>query len=305
MVSPSSRRRAVKRAVENGLGSTAQARKALRLAGSCYYLKPQISAENVEKRKAIIQASERHPRYGYRRVSVVLKREGVQAGKTRVQRIRRQEGLQVRKRQRKTRRQATTEPVRQRAERPNHVWSWDFVEDQTGNRSRFRILSLIDEYTRECHSLKPAWSIRATDAIKVIESAMEKHGSPEHIRSDNGPEFIAYAMQDWLTAHDVKTAYIRPGSPWEQGHVESFHDKLRDELLNREIFSNLNEAEVLLEGWRKEYNEYRPHSSLGYMTPADYRATCRCPPSQPPAVTPAIRIMEKQALADTLVLTCP
>jgi transposase InsO family protein len=150
------------------------------------------------------------------------------------------------------------------------VWSWDFVEDQTENGTRFRILTVLDEYTRECLAVHAAWSIRAVDAITVIEAAIERYGAPQNLRSDNGPEFIAYAIQDWLQEREIKILYIKPGSPWENGHIESFHDKLRDEFLKRELFGTLAEARVLLESWRAEYNERRPHSSLGYQTPSAY-----------------------------------
>jgi len=153
---------------------------------------------------------------------------------------------------------------RQRATKVNAVWSWDFVEDQTKSGSRFRILTLIDEHARRCLAMHVAWSIRAVDVIAVVEAAMEEHGVPEHLRSDNGPEFIAYAIQDWLRQKQVKAIYIQPGSPWENGHIESFHDKLRDELLNREVFASLLEAQVVIQQWRCEYNQNRPHSSLGY-----------------------------------------
>ncbi|MGB7838215.1 MAG: integrase core domain-containing protein [Terrimicrobiaceae bacterium] len=159
---------------------------------------------------------------------------------------------------------------RQRAERPGQVWSWDFVADQTENGSSFRILTLLDEHTRQCLAIHPAWSIRALDVITVVEAAIARYGVPEHLRSDNGPEFIASCMQDWLRAQEIKTLYIKPGSPREDGHIESFHDKLRDECLNRELFGNLHEACVILESWRVEYNERRPHSSLGYRTPSEY-----------------------------------
>ena len=144
------------------------------------------------------------------------------------------------------------------------------MEDQTENGSRFRILTLIDEYTRECLTTHAAWSIRAVDVITVVEAAIERYGAPEHIRSDNGPEFIAYAIQDWLSDQGVETLYITPGSPWENGHIESFHDKFRDECLNRELFGSLLEARVIVESWRMEYNEKRPHSSLKYLTPSEY-----------------------------------
>jgi transposase InsO family protein len=179
--------------------------------------------------------------------------------------------------------------LRQQAKRPNQVWSWDFVEDQTEAGSKLRILTLIDEYTRQCLGIEVAWSIRAVDVITAMEAAMECYGSPDHIRSDNGPEFIAYAIRDWLKDNQIQTIYIKPGSPWENGHIESFHDKFRDELLNREVFGSLLEAKVLVEQWRIEYNQDRPHSSLGYQTPQEYAARWQTPlratPSAPSAST--------------------
>jgi transposase InsO family protein len=159
---------------------------------------------------------------------------------------------------------------RQRACQRNEVWSWDFVEDQTENGTRFRILTLIDEHTRQCLAIHAGWSIRAVDVITVVEAAIRRYGTPKNLRSDNGPEFIAYALVDWLGQQQIKTIYIKPGSPWENGHIESFHDKLRDECLNRELFGSLREARVILEAWRLEYNQCRPHSSLGYCTPNEY-----------------------------------
>ena len=144
------------------------------------------------------------------------------------------------------------------------------MSDQTENGSCFRILTLLDEHTRQCLAIHPGWSIRAVDVITVVEAAIARYGAPENLRSDNGPEFIASCMQGWLKAQEIKTLYIKPGSPWENGHIESFHDKLRDECLNRELFGNLREARVILESWRLEYNERRPHSALGYRTPNEY-----------------------------------
>ena len=208
------------------------------------------------------------------------------------------EGLQVKKKQRRTRRKGQADALRQQAAHPNQVWSSDFVHDQTEHGSTFRILSLIDEHTRKCHVLAPAWSIKATDAIEHLKTAIAVQGSPEHLRSDNGPEFIAYAMQDWLSENNVNTAYINPGSPWEQGYVESFHDKLRDELLNRESSNSLEEARVLIEEWRKEYNSWRPHSSLDYLTPTEYRTLCEEHSVQPLA-DPVLKPKHKQ-MAETL-----
>ncbi len=160
------------------------------------------------------------------------------------------------------------------------------MADQVDNGSNFRILTLIDEYTRQWLAVHVAWSIRAVDVITVVEAAMERYGVPAHIRSDNGPEFIAYAIADWLSIKKVKAIYITPGSPWENGFVESFHDKLRDEFLNREVFGTLLEAKVLAEQHRIEYNQDRPHSSLGYKTPNE-AATCWKTPLRPSASTPS------------------
>ena len=270
MVSPSTKRRAVKVGIEGSGSSTALACRALGLTRSGYYRSSRESVQSRRIRKELIELSLKNPRYGYRRITALLRRDGFEINPKRVARIRREEGLKVSKRQKRTRRVGVSTAERLKAEKPRHVWSWDFVEDQTENGSRFRILTLIDEYTRECLATHAAWSIRAVDVITVVEAAIERYGAPEHIRSDNGPEFIAYAIQDWLAVQQVKTLYITPGSPWENGHIESFHDKFRDECLNRELFGSLLEARVIVESWRMEYNEKRPHSSLRYLTPSEY-----------------------------------
>ena len=222
--------------------------------------------------------------------------EGFEVNGKRVARIRREEGIKVSKKQRRMKRLGISTAERQRAERPGQVWSWDFVADQTENGSSFRILTLLDEHTRQCLAIHPAWSIRAVDVITVVEAAIARYGAPGHLRSDNGPEFIASCMQDWLKAQGIKTLYIRPGSPWENGHIESFHDKLRDECLNRELFGTLHEARVILESWRVEYNDRRPHSALGYRTPNEYagRRTNRfdggcAPPNPAPLAAAGVR----------------
>ena len=285
MVSPSAKRRAVKFSMEEGLGSSAAACRALGLARSSYYRASSVSKETTKMRREIIALSEKHPRYGYRRITALMRRDGRQINEKRVLRVRREAGFKVKKKQRRMKRVGLSTARRRRSEAPRDVWSWDFVADQTESGSQFRILTLIDEYTRECLATHAGWSIRAEDVITVIEAAIEQYGAPSHIRSDNGPEFIAYAVQDWLGDQEIETLYIKPGSPWEQAYIESFHDKLRDELLNREIFVTLREAQVVLEAWRCEYNEDRPHSSLGYRTPAEYAASCeitfRAPPCTP------------------------
>lgn len=282
MVSPSTKRRAVKYAIEEGLGTTVRACDALRLSRSSYYREAQVSVESRRLRKEIVELSRKHPRYGYRRITAMLRREDWRVNAKRVQRVRREEGYSVTRRQRKMKRLGLSTATRQRAAHRNHVWSWDFVHDQTENGSRFRILTLIDEHTRQCLATHVDRSIRAVDVITIVEAAMERYGTPQHLRSDNGPEFIAYGIQDWLQKRGVKTLYIKPGSPWENGHIESFHDKLRDECLNREIFGSLLEARVVIESWKCEYNQRRPHSSLGYRTPEEFAVRCLSPVGAPP-----------------------
>ena len=253
--------------VETGIGTTAEACRALGLARSSYYRNSTASLEHWQMHGAIVKLSQDQPRYGDRRVTALLRREGHELNAKRVQRVRRKEGLQVRRKQRKRRRLGVSTAERQRAKRAHHVWSWDFVADQTENGTRFRVLTLMDEYTRECLAAHVDGFIRAVDVITVVAAAMARYGVPEHLRRDNGPEFIAYAMQDWLSEKNVKTIYITPGSPWENPYIESFHDQLRDECLNRELFGRLWEARVVIEQWRLHDNAERPHRALGYQTP--------------------------------------
>jgi transposase InsO family protein len=265
--------------------------RAIGLARSTFYRVGQASRSRQQIEQRIMKLSQQHPRYGYRRITHLLRREGWVVNAKRVQRVRRVVGLQVRRKQRRMRRLNPSSTERQRALYRHQVWSWDFIEDQTERGQRFRMLTLLDEHTRECLAIHVAWSIRAVDVIQVIERAMAQHGVPEHIRSDNGSEFIAYAIQDWLRDKKVKTIYIRPGSPWENPYIESFHDKLRDELLNRELFGNLVEARVIIEQWRKEYNQERPHSSLGYQTPREFarQSVLRLRSATPPSASEPIK----------------
>ena len=188
----------------------------------------------------------------------------------RVERIWRREGLKVPARQPKRRRLWPDDGscVRLRPERPNHVWAYDFVEDRTRDGRKFRMLNVVDEFTRECPAIRVGRKLGAADVIDVLSDLFILRGTPGHIRSDNGPEFAATAVKGWITGVGAKTAFIEPGSPWENGYVESFNGKLRDELLDREIFYSLREAEVLIERWRRHYNTVRPHSRLGYRPPA-------------------------------------
>ena len=270
MVSPSTKRRAVNLVVDESFGTTSNACRALGLCRSSYYRESTMSSERRVLHDKIVNLSQEHRRFGYRRVAALLHRSGCEVNVKCVQRIRKKEGLQVCRKQHKLRRVGISTAQRQRADHANHVWSWDFVSDQTENGTGLRMLTLIDEYTRECLAIHVDWSIRAVDVITVVEAAMARYGVPEHLRSDNGPEFIAYVIGDWLKEKNVKTMYITPGSPWENAYIESFHDKLRDECLNREAFGSLLEARIVIEEWRIFYNMERPHSSLEYQTPAEY-----------------------------------
>jgi len=219
----------------------------------------------------IIALATKYGRYGYRRITALLNNEhGWRVNHKRVERIWRKEGLKVPKKQPKRGRLWLNDGscIRLRPEYKDHVWSYDFMIDRTANGRAFKILNIIDEYTRECLAMLIARKIKNQDVIDLLFYLFIIRGIPEHIRSDNGPEFTARAVRKWLARLDVKTLFIEPGSPWENGYIESFNGKLRDELLNREIFTTLEEAKVLIEQWRREYNQVRPHSSLGYRPPA-------------------------------------
>jgi transposase InsO family protein len=209
-------------------------------------------------------------RYGYRRITAMLRQEGWQVNHKRVERIWRKEGLKVPQKQPKRRRLWLNDGscIRLRPQFRDHVWSYDFVIARTSEGKAFRMLNIIDEYSRECLVIMVKRHITSQDVIDQLFELIIFRGIPEHIRSDNGPEFTAKAIRRWLNRVGVKTLFIEPGSPWENGYIESFNGKLRDELLNREIFTTLTEAKVLIEQWKREYNQVRPHSSLGYRPPA-------------------------------------
>jgi transposase InsO family protein len=221
-------------------------------------------------RERIIALAKEYGRYGYRTVTDLLRNEGWDVGKDRVYTIWRQEGLQVPQKQPKRARLwlANGSCVRKRPERPNHVWSYDFVADRTHAGRPFRILNILDEYTRECLASVVARRIRSQDVLLILADLFLSRGIPAHIRSDNGPECIARKLRHWLTARQVAPLYIEPGSPWENGYCESFNGKMRDQLLNGELFYTLKEAQIIIERWRIHYNTVRPHSSLGGQPPA-------------------------------------
>jgi putative transposase len=219
---------------------------------------------------SIERLAKQYGRYGYRRVRQLLVDEGWRVSVKRVYRIWRREGLKVPSRQPKRGRLWLNDGscIRLRPERPNHVWSYDFVQDQTEDKRPFRMLTVIDEFTRRCLAIVVARRLRSDDVLHCLTDLMSQYGPPEHIRSDNGPEFVAKNLRALLGRLAVTTLYIEPGSPWENGYCESFNSKLRDELLAGEQFSTLYEAQVLIERWRRHYNAVRPHSSLGYRPPA-------------------------------------
>jgi len=228
------------------------------------------STDEVLLTADVVRLASQYGRYGYRRITALVQQEGWQVNHKRVERIWRREGLKVPKKQPKRRRLWLTDSasIRLRPTRRNHVWAYDFVLTRTHDGRAVRMLTMLDEYTRECLAIKAGRHFRAQDVLACLGELFVQKGVPEYIRSDNGPEFTAIAVRDWLTRVGSRTLFIEPGSPWENGYIESFNGKLRDELLNREVFYTLKEVEVVTEQWRREYNQFRPHSALGYRPPA-------------------------------------
>ena len=218
----------------------------------------------------MVALARQYGRYGYRKIAEFLRRAGWVINDKRVERLWRREGLKVPARQPKRGRLWLTDGscIRLRAENRNHAWSYDFVEDRTHEGRKYRMLTIIDEFTHESLAIRVARKLKSNDVIDVLSDLFILRGVPGHVRSDNGPEFVAKAAQDWIAAVGAKTAYIAPGSPWENGFIESFNARLRDELLDGEIFYTLREAQIVIESWRRHYNTVRPHASLGYRAPA-------------------------------------
>lgn len=244
-----------------------------------YAAKPDEEEPRLIKR--LQELLQDHPRYGYRFLTTLLRREGWRVNRKRVYRICRQEGMQVPKKQRKKRRLGNSAGgcVRRRAEYKNHVWAWDFVFDRTANGRSIKWLSIVDEWTRECVALEVDRNMKSEDVLDVLRDLFVIRGVPKHIRSDNGSEFIAGAIRQFLSAAGVETLYIEPGSPWQNGYAESFHSRLRSELLDAEVFDTVADAQGLAASWRNDYNHQRPHSSLGYQTPAEFAAQAAFAPA--------------------------
>lgn len=237
---------------------------------STQWRKPWRAADEEALTHAILDLATRYGRYGYKRITALLRADGWRVNHKRVARIWRREGLKVPMKQPKRGRLWLNDGscVRLRPEHRNHVWAYDFVQDRTRDGRKFRMLTVIDEFTRECLAIRVARGLNSQDVLDVLGELMVARGVPDHIRSDNGGEFRARAVRKWLERIGAKTLYIEPGSPWENGYNESFNGRLQDECLKVELFNNLTEAKIIIEMWRRHYNTVRPHSSLCYRPPA-------------------------------------
>ena len=242
-----------------------------------YKCKPRNDEAALAKRMRQLVCQ--RPRFGYRRIGALLRAEAWHASDTRVWRLWRREGLKVprKKRKRRSLGMSANSCQTRKAEHQDHVWCWDFVFDRTTSGSMLKWLSIVDEYTRECLALKVDRSITSEDVIDTLAELFAMRGVPKCIRSDNGPEFVAQAIQRWTKQLGIETLYIAPGSPWENGYAESFHSRLCDEFLGLEEFENLPAARKLTGAWKEDYNHHRPHSSLGYVTPVEFAARCAAP----------------------------
>jgi putative transposase len=248
-------------------------RRACRVLGqarSTQHREKKVKEDEEALREDVVKLARRFGRYGYRMVTGMLRAKGWRVNHKRVERIWTQEGLKVPRKQPKRGRIWLNDGscIRLRPLYRHHVWSYDFVADRTHDGRPLKMLTVLDEYSRECLAIVVARRLKSDDVLEVLTELFAEHGPPAHIRSDNGPEFTAEVVRDWLKQVGVKTLFIEPGSPWENGYNESFNGTLREELLKREIFYTLTEAKVLIEQWRREYNTIRPHSSLGYRPPA-------------------------------------
>jgi putative transposase len=269
MVSASARRRQVEYACKRGL-SLRRACSVFRVARSSWRYESKKAKKDAPARTAMRVLSSQYPRYGYRRIRIFLARAGHAMSPCRAHRLWRTEGLQV-PRKRARRRVAASRPRPLPATGPNQVWAYDFVHDTCANGQKIKCLTVVDEWTHESLAIEVAGSIRSRRVIDVLARLVSVHGAPRHLRSDNGPEFVATAVLAWLTAAGIDTAFIAPGKPWQNGNSESFNGRFRDECLDMEWFRSRAEAVVMIEVWRRHFNEVRPHSSLGYLTPLEFK----------------------------------
>ena len=269
MTSPAKKRRAVEEIVEKLKVSERRTCRVLDQVRSTQRRKKTEKLDEAQLTEDIIKLAKDYGRYGYRRITALLKHQGWQVNHKRVERIWRQEGLKVPQKQPKRRRLWFNDGscIRLKPLYKNHVWSYDFVFDRTSDGKVIKMLNVLDEFSRECLSIYVDRKLTSIEVLYKLSELFIIHGAPDYIRSDNGSEFIAKELRRWLQRIGVKTVYIEPGSPWENGYIESFNGKLRDELLNGEIFDTILEAKVLTEMWRKHYNNIRPHSSLNFSPP--------------------------------------
>jgi transposase InsO family protein len=302
VVSADQRRQAV-RCLQERFGVSE--RRACRVLGqqrSTQWQAPTKAPEGEGRLVArMLELVRQDPRYGYRRIWALLRREGWRVNRKRVYRLWRKEGLKVPRKQRNKRRlgSSANSCVRRPAAHQDHVWAWDFLHDRTSDGRPLKWFTLVDEYTRECLALEVARGLTAQAVNAVLAGVVRERGAPAHIRSDNGPEFIAKAIRGWMARVGLQALAIEPGAPWENGYSESFHSKVRDELLNAEEFGSVLEAKVLATEWRREYNHVRPHSSLGYRTPAEFGAMA------PRADSAALRRPEEPSITVDPTLTAP
>ncbi len=244
--------------------------RTLGLSRASYRYRGRADDGEAQRRRTLVVAlARRHPRYGYRRVAALLRRQGEAVGIKWVWRIWREEGLAVPRRRPRKPRAGGAAPLPARATHRGHVWAYDFLFDATERGPSLKLLVVLDEHTRECHRIRVARRLDSAAVLDTLAALFEEHGPPAYLRSDNGGEFIAARLQAWLGECGIATAYIAPGHPWENGFAESFNGKLRDECLNEEVFWGEEHAQVIVERWRRQYNNERPHSALGYRTPAE------------------------------------
>jgi putative transposase len=269
MVSTQLRRQAVGFLKERGLSERRSCVLVRLSRSSLHYVTHPRDDLDLEQR--LREIARKHKRYGYRRALALLRRDHLLVNHKRVQRLWRKAGLRCPVHKKHLRR-SHLEPVPQEARYPNHVWTYDFVFDVTTDGRALKFLTLIDEYTRECLAIVVARRLPAKTVIQVLERVFAERGRPAYLRSDNGPEFTARAIQRWMKSQGVQTRYIEPGSPWQNGYAESFNGKFRDECLNMEVFYSEADAQFIVTTWRHEYNTQRPHSSLNYQTPTEFRA---------------------------------
>ena len=299
-MSPGHKRQIVETLVAGGQCSTRAACRHFELHRSTFAYQPKEPNAWLAKLKtALRRLSNLHTEFGYAKITRLLKKEGWKVGTRMIQRLRRQLGLAVPAKKPKKRRQGHSTGLPTKAAHKGHVWTWDFVHDTTIRGGKLRMLNVIDEYTRECLCIHVDRKINAQKVKRILSDLVDVYGAPEHIRSDNGSEFIEKDLRKWIAENHIKTLYIDPGSPWQNGFIESFNARLREECLNREQMWTLTEARVVIEDWRWKYNNYRPHRSLGYITPIEFAqkeievesSQCRDSDRATPSLRPSIDLL--------------